>query len=116
MADKVAIVADSIACLTRELVDKYKIAIAPIPISAGGKIYRDWVDITPTEAYELFLQDPDSFKTAGASPGIFLDAYRQASKRDKTSSALPCRPSLAGRMMRPSRRWKRPGGSSLSYP
>ena len=81
MTEKVAIVADSIACLTRELVKKYKISIAPLPISAGGKIYRDWVDITPSQAYELFLKDPDSFKAAGASPGSFLDAYRQASER-----------------------------------
>ena len=78
---KVAIVADSLACLTRELVEQYGITIAPIPISFQGKIYRDWVDITPTEAYELFLKDPGSFKTAGASPGIFLEAYREASKR-----------------------------------
>ena len=81
MADKVAIVADSVACLTKELVEQYGVTIAPIPISFQGKIYRDWVDITPTEAYELFLKDPESFKTAGASPGIFLEAYREASKR-----------------------------------
>jgi DegV family protein with EDD domain len=81
MTEKVAIVVDSIACLTRELVKKHKISIAPLPISAGGKIYRDWVDITPSQAYKLFLKDPDSFHAAGASPGSFLDAYHQASKR-----------------------------------
>jgi len=81
MAKKVAIIADSIACLTREHVDQYGIVIAPIPLSFNGKIYRDWVDITPDEAYEIFLQDPGSFKTAGASPGIFIEAYREASKQ-----------------------------------
>jgi DegV family protein with EDD domain len=81
MANKVAIVADSICCIPREMVEQYGITIAPIPISFQGRIYRDWVDITPTEAYELFLKDPGSFRTAGASPGIFLEAYREASKR-----------------------------------
>jgi DegV family protein with EDD domain len=81
MADKVAIVADSMACLTKEQVEQYGITIAPIPLSFQGKIYRDWVDITPSEAYELFLKDPASFKTAGAVPSIFIEAYRQASKR-----------------------------------
>ena len=96
MADKVAIVADSIACLTRELVDKYKIAIAPIPISAGGKIYRDWVDITPSQAYELFLKDPDSFQAAGASPGIFVDAYHEASKHAKNILCITISAKVSG--------------------
>jgi DegV family protein with EDD domain len=81
MAKKVAIVTDSLACLTREHVEQYGITIAPINFYAGGKLWRDWVDITPDEAYELFLQDPDSFKTSAVSPGDCLEAYRQASKR-----------------------------------
>jgi DegV family protein with EDD domain len=41
------------------------------------------VDITPAEAYELFLKDPESFKTSAASPEDCLKAYRQASKQAK---------------------------------
>jgi len=96
MADKVAIVADSTACLTKEQVEQYGITIAPIPISFQGKIYRDWVDITPTEAYELFLKDPESFKAAGASPGIFLEAYREASKRAKNILCITLSAKLSG--------------------
>lgn len=93
---KVAIVADSVACLTREMVEQYGITIAPIPLSFQGKIYRDWVDISPSEAYELFLKDPGSFKTAGASPGIFLDAYRQAGKRAKNIVCITLSAKLSG--------------------
>jgi DegV family protein with EDD domain len=39
------------------------------------------VDIAPSEAYELFLQDPDSFKSSAASPEDCLQAYRTASRR-----------------------------------
>jgi len=80
---KVAIVTDSIACLTRGLVEQYGIDIIPINIYFGGKVYKDWVDITPTQAYELFLKDPESFKTSAASPEDCLNAYRQASKQTK---------------------------------
>ena len=66
--NKVAVVTDSICCLTNELVDQYNIEIVPINFYAGGKIYKDCVDITPTEAYKLFLDDPESFKTSAASP------------------------------------------------
>jgi DegV family protein with EDD domain len=96
MANRVAVVADSIACLTREQVEQYGITIAPIPISFQGKIYRDWVDITPSEAYELFLKDPESFKTAGASPGIFLEAYREASKRAENILCVTLSAKLSG--------------------
>jgi len=78
---KVAIVTDSIACLTRELAEQFEIGIIPINFYAGGKLYRDWIDITPSQAYALFLDDPDSFKTSAALPEDCLAAYREAGKR-----------------------------------
>lgn len=77
---KVAVVTDSIACLNRELAEKYNIEIIPINFFAGGKIYKDWVDITPSEAYKLFLDDPDSFNTSAASPVDCLEVYKRASQ------------------------------------
>ena len=62
------------------MVEQYRIEIIPINFYAGGKLYKDWVDITPSEAYELFLKDPESFKTSAASPEDCLKAYRNASK------------------------------------
>jgi DegV family protein with EDD domain len=78
---RVAIVTDSIACLTRELVAQYGIEVIPINFYAGGRLYRDWIDITPSEAYELFLKDPESFKTSAASPEDCLMVLRSASQR-----------------------------------
>ena len=80
---KVIIVTDSIACLTRELVEQYGIGIVPISICFRDEVYRDWVDITPTEAYELFLQEPERFTTSPASPGRYLEAYLEASNQTK---------------------------------
>lgn len=68
-------------CLPRDFVEQYGITIVPVNFLVDGRIRRDWVDITPTEAYELFLQDPDSFKTSAASPEVFFEAYRAASGR-----------------------------------
>ena len=64
MVNKVAIVTDSVSCLTKELIENYSIVIVPIRLLVQGKIYQDLVDITPSEAYELFLKDPDSFNTS----------------------------------------------------
>ena len=65
------------------MVEQYGIEIIPINFFAGGKLYKDWVDITPSEAYELFLKDPESFKTSAASPEDCLNAYRKASQQAK---------------------------------
>jgi len=78
---KVAIVTDSIACLTKELVEQYGIEIMPINFYFRDKVYKDWVDITPSEAYELFLKDPESFKSSATSPEDCLEIYRKTSKR-----------------------------------
>ncbi len=81
MANRVGIVTDSMACLTRELVAQYKIEIVPIIISFRGKDYRDWIDLTPDQAYKLFLQDPEEFTTSPASPGRYLEVYRRVSRQ-----------------------------------
>ncbi len=78
---KVAVVTDSLACLTREVVNQYGIEIIPINFYASGKLYKDWVNITPSEAYELFLQDPESFKTSAAPPEDCLEAFRKVYRR-----------------------------------
>jgi DegV family protein with EDD domain len=80
---KVAIVVDSLACLTREMVEQYGVTVVPLSFYFGGRIYKDWVDITPSEAYELFLKDPESWHSSAPSPMDFLDGYREASKRAK---------------------------------
>jgi len=83
MANKVAIITDSLACLTRELVEEYEIGIVPLNIHFEGKVYKDWVDITPSQSYELFLKNPDSWGSSAPSPEDFLKAYREASKQAK---------------------------------
>jgi DegV family protein with EDD domain len=79
----IAVITDSIACLTGELVIQYGIEIIPITVLVDGKVYKDWVDITPSQAYELFLKEPDSFKTAPATPEDCLDIFRKISRTAK---------------------------------
>lgn len=77
---KVAIVADTIACLTREMVERYGIGLVPVNILFEGRVYREWVDITPSEAYRFLEKDPEQFTTSPASPLEYLEVYRQVSR------------------------------------
>ncbi len=79
MTQKVAILADSIACLTPEMVRQYQLRIVPINIHFDGKIYRDGVDITAREAYRLLERAPEDFALSPASVGEYVGAYREAS-------------------------------------
>lgn len=77
---KVAVVTDSIACLTGELAEQCNIGVIPINFFVDGNLYRDWVDITPSEAYELFLKDPDSFKTSAPTPIECMETFQKAGR------------------------------------
>ncbi len=72
--------ADSIGCIPRDLVETYGIEIVAPNIYWNGSVYRDWLDITPSQAYELLQKDPEAFSTAAPSPGDLADTYRKISE------------------------------------
>ena len=76
---KVAILTDSIACLTPEMVRQYRLRIIPVNIHFNGTVWRDGVDITSTEAYRLLERAPEYFASSPASVGEYLTAYREVS-------------------------------------
>jgi len=76
---KVAIVTDSIACLSNEMVGKYAIRVVPVNILFEGKTYRNGVDISISEAYKLLERATKHFSTSPASPQEYLEAYREQS-------------------------------------
>lgn len=85
MGNKVAVVTDSIACIPRDLLDRYRIGVIPLNFYANGKVYKDGIDVTPSEAYKLFLKGPETFKTSGASPRDCVEAYSAVARQGKTS-------------------------------
>jgi len=74
---KVAILADSIACLTREMVMQYRLRVIPINIHFKGRVYRDGVDIDTHEAYRMLDSEPDHFASSPPSAGEYAEAYRE---------------------------------------
>ncbi|MBE9512991.1 MAG: DegV family protein [Chloroflexi bacterium] len=87
MANKVAIVTDTTACIPREQVEQYAIELVPIDVIFGDKVYRDGIDITPAEFYALLKQADTLPTTSGSLPGPFVEAYRKASQR---ASSILC--------------------------
>lgn len=80
---KVAIVTDSVACLTKEQIEKYGIVVVPIKILFEEKIYRNGVDLAPSEAYQLLAKAPDYFSTSPSSPSDYTDIFRELAAKGR---------------------------------
>jgi DegV family protein with EDD domain len=78
---KVAIVTDTTACVPQEQVAKYGIEVVPVPLVIDGKIYRDSIDISPTEFYTMLRKIKNMPTTSASSPGPYLQAFRNAGRK-----------------------------------
>lgn len=79
-----AIVCESTCCLPSELVRRYDIEILPIPFVFGDQTFRDGVDLTHPQFYEKLAAERTPPKTSPPSPGEYLEAWREASKRGES--------------------------------
>jgi len=78
-----AIMTDTIACLTPEIVEKYDIKLLPVSYDIDGKPYRDGIDLTPDEFWKLFPAMKEF--TTGAPPlseytNMFEEMAKQTDK------------------------------------
>ena len=67
MAQTVKIISDSTCDLSKDLLEKYDIAILPLHILLGETEYRDGVDITPEEIFRWSDENKTTPKTSAPS-------------------------------------------------
>ncbi len=80
MAD-VAIITDSTVCLPPELVEKYGIDVVPMEFIYKDKVYRDGVDMSPSDFYKL-LANADKLPTTSApSPATYFEVLKKTTRR-----------------------------------
>ena len=72
---KIAIVTDSTAYLPQEIVDKFNITVVPIEVVFDTKSYREDIDITTSEFYDLLEKSPELPSTAQPPIGEMLKLY-----------------------------------------
>jgi DegV family protein with EDD domain len=77
---EIAVVADSIACIPRELTKTLGIRIVPANILFKGKLYRDLIDLTTAQAYEFLDSAPQFWKSSAASPEDYAEAFHEIGK------------------------------------
>jgi len=85
---KVAIVTDTTACVPQEQVARYDIEVVPVQLIVEDRTYRDGIDISPTEFYNLLRQAKNLPTTSSSSPDSYLEAYQNASRKAKNILCL----------------------------
>lgn len=96
MTNQVAIVTDTTACIPQEQVEEYGIEVVPIEFIFGDRVYRDGIDMTPTEFYTRLRQAKKLPTTAGALPGLYIEAYSRASIRATSILCITLSAKLSG--------------------
>ena len=71
MASDIVITSDSTTDLSPELRERYNVAISPLGITLGDKVYTDGVDITPDDIYAHHA------KTAATNVGDCLEFFQK---------------------------------------
>ena len=93
---KVAIITDSIACLTPEMRRQYPLRIVPFNILFEDKLYLEGVDITPTEAYKLLEKAPDHWKAGPPRVSDYLEVFRELSAQFQAILCITLSSKLSG--------------------
>lgn len=74
---KVAIVTDSTAYLSPDLVSAYNITVVPLVVIWGNETFRDNIDITPDEFYKRLSTAKVMPSTSQATIQSFLDVFKE---------------------------------------
>lgn len=96
MDEKVAIVTDTIGCISEEEKKKYNITEVPVRIIFGNKVYRDRVDLKADEFYAMFGKTDCLPTTSAPSPEHFFNAYRERSREAKNVLCITLSSKLSG--------------------
>ena len=77
MMSKIRLVTDSTADLTPEFIERYRVKVVPLEVMVAGKAYKDKIDITNDEYYQVLRAAKELPTTSQPSPAAFAEAYRE---------------------------------------
>jgi DegV family protein with EDD domain len=77
---RTALVTDSTADLPKPLRERLGVFVVPLYVNLGGRVYRDWEEITPTEIFAKVRSGEAFPTTSQPSPEDFARVYGEALK------------------------------------
>ena len=73
----IRIITDSTADLPAEILEKYKIEMIPLTVRFGEEEYRDYIDLSSKEFYDLLSKTEVLPTTSQIPPAVFIDAFQE---------------------------------------
>ncbi|MGE5654664.1 MAG: DegV family protein, partial [Bacillota bacterium] len=77
MEKKIRIVTDSTADISPEVAAEYGIDVLPLSVIVGDHVYRDGIDLTPSQFYPILAASPVLPTTSQVSPGQFMQCFQR---------------------------------------
>ncbi|MGI6710603.1 MAG: DegV family protein [Bacilli bacterium] len=81
--EKFVIIADSTSDIPKELRDKYNIEIIPLCINIGEDIYKDGVELSTVELFDLAEKKKTLPKTSAIAPDEFIEVFKKHLNQEK---------------------------------
>lgn len=72
---KVGIVTDSTACIPDHLAKRYSIDVVPLQIAFGSRVFRDGVDLTQRQFFQMLRNENHLPTTSSPAPGEFSEHF-----------------------------------------
>ena len=92
----IRILIDSSADFTADEAKKHNMELVPINVTINGKNYRDGVDLSKDEFYDLLVSSEEFPMTAQPSPQDFLDIFEDAKEKGDQVIYLSLSSGLSG--------------------
>ena len=92
----IRILVDSSADYTAQELEKLNMELVPITITLGDKSYRDGIDITKDELYQMLLDTEEFPMTSQPSPQDFLDVFEDVKEKGDSLVYLSLSSGLSG--------------------
>lgn len=86
--NKIAIVTDSAAGLSKEYIAEHDIKVLPMSVIIDGKAYRENVDASTEEIYDMLQHSGEGAKTSQPPVGEFIEIYEALDKDDAYDSVV----------------------------
>ena len=80
MDDHISIITDSTADIPPDIARQNKITIVPVYVRFGEHVYRDGIDLTPSQFYEKLRVSNELPSTSQPSPEDFSSAFAEAAQ------------------------------------
>ncbi|GBF10528.1 DegV family protein [Tepidibacillus sp. HK-1] len=95
---KIAVVTDSTAYLTKDIIEKYHIHVVPLAINFGTRSYREGLDLSTEDFYDMLKVEQELPTTSQPAIGDFVKLYEELAKEYDEAIAIHLSSGISGTM------------------